>query len=216
MKTYELFLQRSPKIQSEWLSFVHGLDRDLENALKQSVKNSLLDLSKHIKGDLKSELQPIFKVYTILDPNDVGWRIIHDPTHDELKVNMSNFIKKVIQVTRVIPRIEKVFREDREQRIGQLKKEMDEAEKAGGGGGRFNPGRGGGMRNPADVNFQNMSEEEKDEEWKKRWTLPKPYEAKTDYEERISKSKSINNNSIYIIEGIEQIQQVMEEDRKHW
>ena len=34
MKTYELFLQRSPKIQSEWLSFVHGLDRDLENALK--------------------------------------------------------------------------------------------------------------------------------------------------------------------------------------
>ena len=59
------------------------------------------------------------------------------------------------------------------------------------------------MRNPADVNFQNMTEEEKDEEWKKRWMLPKPYEAKSEYEERISKSKSINNNSIYIIEGIE-------------
>lgn len=52
------------------------------------------------------------------------------------------------------------------------------------------------MRNPGDVNFQNMSEEEKDEEWKKRWLLPKPYEAKPEYEERISRNKSINTTSI--------------------
>jgi hypothetical protein len=34
MKTYDLFIQRGPKIQSEWLSFVHRLDKDLEKALK--------------------------------------------------------------------------------------------------------------------------------------------------------------------------------------
>ena len=55
-------------------------------------------------------------------------------------------------MTKVIPRVEKIFREDREGRISQLKKEFDEAEKAGGGAGRFNAARGG-MRNPADVNF---------------------------------------------------------------
>jgi hypothetical protein len=47
-----------------------------------------MDLSKHIKGDLKSELQPIFKIHTILDPKDVGWRIIHEPSHEELKTGI--------------------------------------------------------------------------------------------------------------------------------
>lgn len=61
-----------------------------------------------------------------------------------------------------------------------------------------------------------MTDEEKGEEWNKKWTLPKPYEVKPDYEERISRNKNINNNSIYIIEGIESIQTSMEDDRKHW
>lgn len=168
MKTYELFIQRGPKIQSEWLTFVNRLDHKLEKSLKQAVKNSLMDLSKHIRGDNKMELMPIFRVYTILDTNDVGWRILHDPTHDELKTNISTFIKKIIQVTRVAPRVEKIFREEREQKILLIKKEMEENEKAGGGGAASRFGKAG-MRNPADVNFQNMTEEEKEEEWRKRW-----------------------------------------------
>ena len=138
--------------------------------MKQAVKNSLMDLSKHIRGDSKQELVPIFKVMSNLDPDDVNWRIFHDPTHEELKTCISGFIKKVIQVTRIIPRVEKVFRDERERRIAVIKKELDEAEKSGGGaGGAGKFGRGGGMRNPGDVNFQNMTEEEKDEEWRKRW-----------------------------------------------
>jgi len=46
---------------------------------------------------------------------------------------------------------------------------MDEAEKSGGGAGGAGKFGRGGMRNPADVNYQNMSEEERDEEWRKRW-----------------------------------------------
>lgn len=61
-----------------------------------------------------------------------------------------------------------------------------------------------------------MTDDEKDEEWKKRWQLPKPYESKPEYEDRISRNKNINNTSIYIIEGIENIQANMEDDRKHW
>lgn len=61
------------------------------------------------------------------------------------------------------------------------------------------------MRNPADVNFQNMTDEEKEEEWKKRWLLPRPYENKNEYEEKISKHKGINTTSIQILEGIENV-----------
>ena len=34
------------------------------------------------------ELVPLFRVYTILDPGNSNWNIIHDPTHDELKSNL--------------------------------------------------------------------------------------------------------------------------------
>jgi hypothetical protein len=53
MKTYDLFIQRGPRIQSEWLAFISRLDHSLEKSLKQAVKNTLTDLSKHIRGDNK-------------------------------------------------------------------------------------------------------------------------------------------------------------------
>ena len=124
MKTYDLFLYKGAKIQNEWLAFVTRLDRNLEKSLKQSVKNTLMDLSKHIRGDLKQDIfVPLLKVNTIIDTLDAGWRILHDPTHDELKTNISSFIKKIIQVTKVIPRIEKVFRDERDKKIGGIKKQ---------------------------------------------------------------------------------------------
>lgn len=76
---------------------MNRLDKNLEKSLKQSVKNTLMDLSKHIRGDSKQDVfAALFKVFTIIDTNDAGWRILHDPTHEELKSNISNFIKKVI------------------------------------------------------------------------------------------------------------------------
>jgi len=133
MKTYDLFIHRSSRIQEQWLKFVHTLDDDLLKALKQSVKNTLLDLGKHIIGDKqRQELVPIFRVYTILDPNHVNWKIIHDPTHEELKTSLSVFMKKIIHVTRVVPRVEKVFRDRRAQQIAGIKRELDESEKSGG------------------------------------------------------------------------------------
>ena len=100
------------------------------------------------------------------------WPVVHEPTHDELLGNITNFIKKIIKVVRVVPRIEKVFREEREKKITVIKKEIEEAEKNGGagaGGGRgfgagAPPARGGAPAGgrPGDINFQNMSEEEKE------------------------------------------------------
>ena len=40
-------------------------------------------------------------------------------------------MKKIVTTTRVIPRIERVFREKRTSKINELKKSIDELEKAG-------------------------------------------------------------------------------------
>ena len=99
MKTYDLFIHRGAKIQSEWLSFVSRLDHNLEKSLKQAVKNTLTDLSKHIRGDSKQDLVPIFKVMTVLIPDDtIGpkWPVLHEPTHEEMQSSISRFIKKII------------------------------------------------------------------------------------------------------------------------
>jgi Dynein heavy chain, N-terminal region 1 len=223
MKTYDLFIQRGSKIQGEWLSFVNRLDKNLEKSLKQAVKNTLTDLSKHIRGDSKQDLVPIFKVMTVLIPDDSmpKWPVVHEPTHEEMQSNISRFIRKIIQVVRVVPRIEKIFRDERDKKIAQIKKEIEDAEKNGGAGGagRFGAagaGRGGAAAaagpRPGDVNFQNMSEEERDEEWRRRWQLPKAYEPKPEYEDRIQKNKGINTSSIHIIEGIEAISKNMKAD----
>lgn len=118
MDTYELFIRKRPNIQEEWLKFMTDLDSRLALALKQSVKTTLLYFGKHIMGDKGSEsdLVAIFNVYTILEvsPRDDKWNIIHEPTHDTLKVELEAFMRKIIKVTRVVPRIERVFRENRE------------------------------------------------------------------------------------------------------
>jgi len=135
MKTYDLFIHRGPKVQNEWLRFVRRLDDSLEKSLKQSVKNTLLDLGKHIIGDKqRQELVPIFRVYTILDPapHQASWKIIHDPTHDQLTTSIQMFMKQIIHVTRVVPRVEKIFRKRRDEKIAAIKKELDESEKSGG------------------------------------------------------------------------------------
>lgn len=85
---------------------------------------------------------------------------------------MESFINKVIHVTRVVPVIEKVFRDDRESRILEIKKEVEEIEKAGGGAGRFGGGGGmrGGIKGPqALMSNPNLTEEEKNNEWNIRW-----------------------------------------------
>jgi dynein heavy chain len=213
MVTYELFIHRSTRIQNEWLKFMVRLDNQLETSLKQSVKNTLLDLGKHIIGDKqRQEIVPIFRVYTVLDNSHANWKILHDPSHEELKSSITTFISKIIDVTRVIPRIEKVFRTNRSAKIAEIKKEIDDSEKNGGNtAAAFAKA---GMRQ--DVNYQNLSEEEKEMQWKSKWELPRDLESRSEYVEKIAGNKKINQKKSEIVLGIDKIQTNMEEDRKHW
>jgi hypothetical protein len=164
MATYDLFIHRGNKVQNEWLVFIRRLDAALAKALKQTVKNTLLDLGKHICGDAqRQELVPIFRVYTKIsdDANPHGasaWKIMHDPSHEHLKETIRKFMRQIIHVTRVVPRVEKVFRERRDAKIAGIWRELVESEKSGG-----NPAAAfakAGMRQ--DANWANLTEEEKD------------------------------------------------------
>jgi hypothetical protein len=137
---------------------------------------------------------------------------LHDPTHSELKSSIQSFIKKIINVTRVLPRVEKIFRQRREAKIGGMKKVLELAEKSGG---NINEAfRAIGMK--PDPTYQNLSEEQKDISWDTFWKLPHPYEIKAEYEEKIYRNKKILAKKADIIEGIEKIHTQIEEDRKHW
>jgi len=200
MKTYNLFFDQKPAIQEHWLKFVSNLDKELYKSLKQAVKNSLTDLMKRIKCDKTENSQPIFRVYTVL-MGEGTWRIEHQPKHEELKESISNFIRKIIMCTQPIPLIEKIFREQRDIKLLEKKKEVEEKEKQGGGGGMADMGIG---------------DEDFEARWAREHQLPKPYEPKLTYNERIAKHPSIKQNSIVIVDTIETIKTNMDDDEKYW
>ena len=51
IETYEIFIFQKADIQSAFLTFVDILDEEIRKSLKSAVKNTLLELSKHVKGD---------------------------------------------------------------------------------------------------------------------------------------------------------------------
>jgi hypothetical protein len=155
---------------------------------------------------------PIFRVFTILDPNHTNWKIVHDPSHDELLQNIQRFMGKIIKVTRVVPRIERIFRKSRDEKIASIKRDLDDAERSGNNtAAAFAKA---GLR--PDMNYQNLSEEEKESQWRNRWELPRAMEEKEEYEVRILNNKKIKSKTVEIKDGIDKVQTQMEEDRKHW
>jgi hypothetical protein len=67
-----------------------------------------------------------------------------------------------------------------------------------------------------DVTYQNLSEEEKEVQWKAKWELPGKAQDKPEYEERIATNRKIKSKLVEIVTGVEKVYTNMEEDRKHW
>lgn len=170
-----------------------------------------MDLQKRFKSDA-GEMQPIFKLYTVLEDKE-QWAVVHEPSHDDLTREVNAFMGKIIAVTAVIPQIERVFREERAERIAKIKLEEEEAEKAGGPN-RFAKG---GMRNPAMMSSA-QTEDEKDEEWRKRWALPatKWDEPRSEYHIRINEHRGIKPIKETIKECIMNVKEGIQNDARRW
>ena len=108
-------------------------------------------------------------------------------------------MRDVVEVTRCVPRVEGIFRKDRQDIIDQMKVERDEAEAGGGGGG----GAFGGNRQ-TDINYQNMTEEEKQKAWDEKWAL-KPFTSEYEYYDKVQNSKDIKQISTQITQVVDNI-----------
>ena len=120
MNSYDLFLECKTEVQLQWLRYIQLLDAELYDALLKSVQNSFLILSRAIRGDQKTDPITLFKVYTMIDSSENVWGVMHDPWHSELLDGINEVMSKINFVTEHIPRLEKVFREEREVVISKL------------------------------------------------------------------------------------------------
>ena len=94
-------------------------------------------------------------------------------------------MKKIIHVARVVPKIEKVFREKRESKISKLKRKIDEGEKNGANMAKELAKAG------INLNYMNLTPEEKEVAWRQKWELPRGKEKHDDYEDEIANNKKI-------------------------
>jgi len=222
VETYKIFIFHKPEIQSAFLAYVNSLDESILEALKSSVKNTLLDLSKHVKGDSKKvdEAQafvPIFRVYTKIDPDDLVMKIIHDPSAQELREGIEKFIGKINAVTQAIPRLGKVFRDQREEYLNNYKKELLQDESSGSRSGGYS--KQSNARFPVPFDYfkdPNLTREEKEERWDNQNKLHEPYVERPPYYDKISKSKGIQQKTAGILESVENIQTIFYEDAQYW
>jgi hypothetical protein len=118
-----------------------------------------------------------------LDKDKNDWKVVNMPSHDTIKKTIATFIKQIVQVTAVVPRLEGIFRKDREEVVEKLK----EAEMTGQG---------------AQSSNINMSEEEKLAAINKKYFFPAPEKNSgvTPYVDTVSKSTEVNTVTNYITE----------------
>jgi len=58
-----------------------------------------------VHGD-SQEIVPIFRVYTILEKDKTDPKVVNQPSHDMIKKEIGKFIKQIINVTSVVPKLE--------------------------------------------------------------------------------------------------------------
>ena len=98
---YRNFKEGSPEVTREWRSQISQVDKSIEQALKQSVKRSLQELSRAINGDSKSDPQSLFTVNILLDQV----RVSYSPSMVNLTHSVNIVAKDVISVVSAVPRI---------------------------------------------------------------------------------------------------------------
>jgi len=215
IKTYqELFLDHGTPVQKEWLSTMKELDQNLNKALKSSVKATLLDFQHHIKGD-QQEIVPIFRVETVLDTKQDEWKVCHNPNHATLKHDIENLLYKTVKATSVVPRIENVFRKDRQAILDEYRSTIVEADKTGTTN-QMPPAISSIMQKVYKNNHSNMSPEDQQAQWEAKTSLPGTKSSDYDYYDKIRATKEIVQIKDHILQVVNAIEQKMDEDCKMW
>jgi hypothetical protein len=70
-------------VQREWRSLLSNTDKSVEQALRQTIKKSLQELSRAINGDQRVDAQSLFKVrfFAAHDAHGMPWCCIERAVH---------------------------------------------------------------------------------------------------------------------------------------
>lgn len=102
--SYKFFADHPKEVQKEWIKYVRGLDQKVEDALRATVKKSLLEMSRAINGETGTT-HPLFRMSLVLD--DAKCKVQFRPTLMDLRNLVSQVIGQsitVIQARAVPPR----------------------------------------------------------------------------------------------------------------
>lgn len=105
-QVYQVFSKDSEEVQQEWLNYIRRVDRMVEESLRQSVRRSLLELSRVINGDKKTEVVPVFNMTVVLD--DSRGKVEMRPTMNELGSAVMSVCEQIVSITKSVPRIQAI------------------------------------------------------------------------------------------------------------
>ncbi|KAJ9437970.1 Dynein-1-beta heavy chain [Diplonema papillatum] len=106
----------SQEVRDEWRIFVDKVEKEIDDALRQTVKRSLQEISRAIIGDAKAgDPGQLFQVSVVLD----GPRPELQPGILQLSQIINNVSKELITVITVIPRLESSLRPAIREALGE-------------------------------------------------------------------------------------------------
>ena len=120
---YHNFKDGSAEVQREWRDLVKEVDREVELALRHTIKRSLQELSRSINGDAKTEPQTLFGVKIVLENGRVDYR----PTMINLTHVVNIVAKELISTVAVVPRLRDVLAAQQQQQTQQQPQSHDES-----------------------------------------------------------------------------------------
>lgn len=106
---YKFFAADSEEVQREWVRFTQKIDRQIETALRYTVKKSLQELAKALNGESKgrrtvedADIPPILRVTAVLEKNN---RVELRPTIQMLFDMIHKVSRELITVVQCVPRV---------------------------------------------------------------------------------------------------------------
>lgn len=104
---YVVFKEAPSDVQRSWALYIRKIDRQIESALRQMVKRSMMELSRSIGADVKKETQALFKVAIVLEDAPVNGQqqVAFRPTMPDLTNLVNDVSRKLINTVKVIPRL---------------------------------------------------------------------------------------------------------------
>jgi dynein heavy chain len=108
--TFDIFKNDGPVVYGYWVKYIELIDQKIEQALRLSVKRSLLEISRAINGESKNregggEIHPLFKVNVVLDSQKIEF----SPNFVTLEASVNKISRNMIGVMTVIDRLAEIL-----------------------------------------------------------------------------------------------------------